>query len=43
MVKSSVVTPGGPPVIPMDVDDDDEINIIYNMDVDAAINKQEEN
>ena len=27
------VTPGGPPVIPMDVDDDDEINIIYNMDV----------
>ena len=37
------VTPGEPPVIPMDVDDDDEINIIYNMDVDAAINKQEEN
>ena len=27
------VTPGGPPVIPMDADDDDDIDLIYNMDV----------
>ena len=30
------VTPSGPTVIPMDVDDDDELNIIYNMGVGSA-------
>ncbi len=40
------VTPARPQVFPMDVDDDDEINITYNMDVDAVlseIDKIEEN
>ena len=41
--RFNTTPPIGPEEYAMDVDDDNELNLIYNVDVDAAINKQEEN